>query len=72
MEKRGHRAQACTAALIMVATERYQQVQHRLEILRLKLDAEGLYVGANTVTLAQDLLEEMARSLSDKLVDPAK
>ena len=56
----------------MVATERYQQVQHRLEILRLKLDAEGLYVGANTVTLAQDLLEEMARSLSDKLVDPAK
>lgn len=37
-----------------------EQIQHRLEILRRKLELDGSYVGANTVILAQELIRELA------------
>lgn len=35
-----------------------EQIQHRLEILRRKLEQDGSYVSANTVILAQELIRE--------------
>lgn len=35
------------------------EIQQRLEILRGKLEAEGMYVSANTVILAQELIREL-------------
>jgi hypothetical protein len=34
-------------------------VQERLEILWHKLEGEGMYVGANTVAMAQALIEQL-------------
>lgn len=38
-------------------------VMRRLEILQAKLEDEGRYVGANTVALAQDLIQHQVRLL---------
>lgn len=35
------------------------EIQKRLEILRGKLEGEGMYVSANTVILAQELIREL-------------
>lgn len=38
-------------------------VMRRLNVLWLKLEAEGMYVGANTVALAQELIQHLAAQL---------
>jgi hypothetical protein len=43
----------------------HEQVLHRLEILRGKLESEGMYVSANTVALAEELIQHQARLLAD-------
>lgn len=37
----------------------HEQLQRRLEILRRKLEQEGLYVSANTVIQAQETIREL-------------
>lgn len=34
-------------------------VQHRLDVLRYKLESDGMYVDANTVLLAQQLIQDL-------------
>lgn len=41
-----------------------QQIAERLEILRRKLEDEGLYTRANTVTLAIELIEQQEASMT--------
>jgi hypothetical protein len=50
-------------AVSEVTQDRIATVQARLEILFHKLEQDGSYVSANTVHLAQRLIEDLARDI---------